>query len=133
MTAVEALVRAFGLCLGLDFGLNWLERDVGKALRDHFAQQRRTLSGGAVQPGFMRELKSDAIALDPANGAFDRAILAKVKIDSIPQHRRERSFDHRPAPRQVDKPNLMAFVLVRQPDQFIRQPMPISVTGVRTA
>ena len=81
-----------GRCLNLHFG---------EALGDHCAEYVGAVRDGTIDAGFMSELEAHALALDPANRAFDRAVFAEVQVNSIPQHRLEIAFDHGSAARQV--------------------------------
>src|SRR5689334_18860889 len=131
LAAAMLAARRRGLRLGRDFA--FVELDVGEALGDDCAEYLGLLVRRAVQPGLVSEFEADALALDPAHGAFDRPVLAEVKMDAVPQQRFEVARDHRPAARQIDQLDLAVFALVGHPDLLVGQAVAVAVAGVGAA
>src|SRR5947208_2596624 len=49
---------------------------------------------------------------DPAHSAFDRSVMAEVKVGLVPDHGFDRAAHHRAAARQVDQLDLMGSAIV---------------------
>ena len=94
------LLRFFGLDLG--FG-PFAELDVREAAVDDVAKHAGDLVGFAIEPGLMGELESDAAVADPADGAFDRAVVAQVELDPVPDLRFEIPGNHCSAARKIEQ------------------------------
>src|SRR4051812_44882063 len=81
----------------------------------------------------MREFHADPIALEPADGAIDRAVVAKVQLEAVPEVGLEVARDHRAAARKIDQLNLELAAVVGRADLLVRQPVAIFVASIGLA
>src|SRR6476660_78996 len=80
-----------------------IRRDFGEVALNRVQQHGVALGGIATNLGLVSKFQADAVALDPADSAFDRTAVVQLQLDFLPELQWYVGADHRPAARQVDQ------------------------------
>src|SRR6476659_5215041 len=120
----------FGILFPGPIAAGQFEFDIAEVSGEDLPQDSLAIFQVAIEPGFMRELESEAVIPDPPNDAFNLPVLTQMKLNAVPQLERERAAYHRSATGNVDQVDVMLAASDRDPRAFAGQAMAVAATLV---